>query len=91
MLSLISLHCMVTTSFSHVARLTCGVVHGSGAVGCGFHVVVCWLLPLLCVVVVIIRRLWPFVGQLSSFVVAVVCCTVVVVWQLGLFAVVGVA
>ena len=52
----------------------------------------------LCVVVVVIRRSWPFVGQLSSFVVAVicwavavVCCAVVVVWQPGLFAVVGVA
>ena len=52
----------------------------------------------LCVVVVVIRQLWPFLGQLSSFVVAVVCwavavvcCVVVVVWRPGLFAVVGVA
>ena len=91
-------------AFSDVAWLTCGVVHGSGVVGCGFHVVMCQSLPLLCMVVVIVRQLWPFVGQLSSFVVAVVCwamaviccmvagvcCTVVVIWWLGLFAVVGV-
>jgi len=75
-------------TFSDVARLTSGVVHGSGAMGCGFRVVVCWLLPL---VVVVIRWPWPFVGQLLSCVVAVVCCTVVVIWQPGLFAVVGVA
>jgi len=95
-LSLIGLHCMVTMSFSDVAWLTCGVVRGSGAMGCGFRVVVCQSLPLLCVVVVVIRWSWPFVGQLLSFVVAVicwamavVCCTVVVIWQPGLFAVVG--
>jgi len=82
-------------AFSDVARLTHGVVCGSGAMGCGFRVVVCWSLPL---VVVVIRQSWPFVGQLLLCVVAVVCwavavvcCTVVVVWQLGLFAVVGVA
>ena len=75
-------------AFSNVARLTRGVVRGSGAMGCGFHVVVCRSLPL---VVVVIRRSWPFVGQLSSCVVAVVCCLVVIIWQLGLFAVVGVA
>jgi len=82
-------------AFSDMARLTCGVVRGSGAMGCSFRVVVCRSLPL---VVVVIRQLWPFVGQLSSFVVAVVCwavavvcCVVVVIWPLGLFAVVGVA
>ena len=82
-------------AFSNVARLTRGVVCGSGAMGCGFCVVVCRSLPL---VVVIIRQSWPFVGQLSSCVVAVicwamavVCCAVVIVWQPGLFAVVGVA
>jgi len=57
-------------AFSDVAQLTRGVVRGSGAVGCGFRVVVCQSLPL---VVVVIRRSWPFVGQLSSCVVAVVC------------------
>jgi len=57
-------------AFSDMARLTCGVVRGSGAVGCSFRVVVCRLLPL---VVVIIRQSWPFVGQLSSCVVVVVC------------------
>jgi len=82
-------------AFSDVAWLTRGVVRGSGAVGCSFRVVVCQLLPL---VVVVIRQLWPFVGQLLSCVVAiicwavaVVCCVVVIVWQPGLFAVVGVA
>jgi len=85
-------------AFSDVAQLTHGVVRGSGAMGCGFHVIVCQSLPLLCVVVVVIRWSWPFVGQLSLFVVAVVCwavavicCTVVIVWWPGLFAVVGVA
>ena len=76
-----------------------------GVVGCSFHVVVCWSLPLLCVVVVVVRRSWPFLRQLSLFVVAVVCwavaviccmvavicCMVVVIWRLGSFAVVGVA
>ena len=82
-------------AFSDVAQLTRGVVRGSGAVGCSFRVVVCRSLPL---VVVVIRRSWLFVGQLLSCVVAVVCwamavvcCTVVVIWQPGLFAVVGVA
>jgi len=31
-------------------------------------VIVCWSLPLLCVVVVVVRWLWPFLGQLLSFV-----------------------
>jgi len=68
-------------AFSDVAQLTCGVVRGSGAVGCGFHVIVCQLLPLLCVVVVLLgghgcllgscHRLWwqSFVGPWQSFVV----------------------
>ena len=30
-------------AFSDMAQLTCGVVRGSGAVGCSFRVVVCWL------------------------------------------------
>ena len=80
------------------------VVPHRSAMGCGFHAVMCQSLPLLCVVVVIVRWLWLFVGQLLSFVVAVcwavavicctvavVCCAVVVVWWLGSFSVVGVA
>ena len=55
----------------------CGWAHlwgGSWLWGHGVSFSCCCLrlLPLLCVVVVIVRRSWPFVGQLLSFVVAVV-------------------
>ena len=59
-----------------MAWLTRGVVRGSGAMGFCFCVVVCWSLPL---VVVVIRWSWPFVGQLSSCVVAVICWAVAVI------------
>ena len=72
-----------------VARLTCGVIRGSGAVECSFRG--CWSSCAGCCLCYVWLSLLLGSVVVIRWVVAVICWAVVVVWWLGLFAVVGVA
>ena len=59
-------HCIQQRGLAHLWG--CSWLWGHGVWFSWVLVIMCQLLPLLCVVVIVVRRLWPFVGQLLSFV-----------------------